>query len=219
MEKQTGSAEATTRELILKSARRQFLERGFQGASIRKIASDAGVTYGALYGYFGSKEDLFYALTDPLVGRIMEKLDEIESVMLSLPAEKQLLGMSDVFYVRLPELVELIFEDREIVKLVIGGAKGTKYESFMSELVKRDAGAISSAAESSETSGIHLFDGQTLEIMMECYMAALFHLIVSGRDEQAVSQSMGLLTNVYEAGMLALMKDENHEKQSGGTRI
>lgn len=218
MEKQTGSAEATTRELILKSARRQFLERGFQGASIRKIASDAGVTYGALYGYFGSKEELFYALTDPLVGRIMKKLDEIESAMLSLPAEKQLLGMNEAFTARLPELVELIFEDREIVKLVIGGAKGTKYENFLSELVKRDTHAISQAAENAEVPGVRMFDGQTLEIMMECYMAALFHLIVSGRDVQAVSHSMGLLTNVYEAGMLALMRNENHEKQAGGAK-
>ena len=206
MARQTEPTDTPTRALILKSARKQFLEKGFQGASIRKIASDAGVTYGALYGYFGSKEELFYALTDPLVERIMKKLDEIESAMLSLPAEKQLLGMSEVFYVRLPELVELIFEDREIVDLVIGGAKGTKYENFMSELVKRDTEAVLAAAESSETPGVHLFDAQTLEIMLEGYMAALFHLIVSGRDRQTVEQSMEVFAKVYAAGMLELMK-------------
>lgn len=216
MEKQTESTEAPTRELILKSARKQFLEKGFQGASIRKIASDAGVTYGALYGYFESKEELFYALTDPLIGRIMTKLDDIESAMLALPAEEQLLGMSDVFYVRLPELVELIFEDREIVNLVIGGAKGTKYENFMSDLVKRDTCAISAAAVNSGTPSVHLFDAQTLEIMIEGYMAALFHLIVSGRDQQTVSQSMEIFAKVYSAGMLELMRDSNNESKAGG---
>lgn len=214
--KQTALTDTPTRELILKSARKQFLERGFQGASIRRIASDAGVTYGALYGYFASKEELFYAITDPLMDRIMKKLDEIEGAMLALPAEERLLGMSDVFYVRLPELVALIFEDREIVNMVIGGAKGTKYESFMSELVKRDAHAISAAAENSETPGVHLFDAQTLEIMMEGYMAALFHLIESGRDQQEVSRSMEIFGRIYEAGMLALMKDSNNENRSGG---
>lgn len=216
MARHTEPADTPTRELVLKSARKQFLEKGFQGASIRKIASDAGVTYGALYGYFGSKEELFYALTDPLIGRIMKKLDDIEAAMLALPAEKRLLGMSDVFTVRLPELVELIFEDREIVNLVIGGAKGTKYENFMSELVKRDARAISAAAENSATPGVQLFDGQTLEILMEGYMAALFHLIVSGRDQQTVCQSMEIFARIYAAGMLALMKDSENEKQSGG---
>lgn len=218
MEKQTAPADMPTREMILKSARKQFLERGFQGASIRKIASDAGVTYGALYGYFASKEELFYALTDPLVDRIMKKLDETESAMLSLPAEKQLLGMSEVFYARLPELVELIFEDREIVNLVIGGAKGTKYENFMSELVKRDARAVSDAAESSETPGLHPFDARTLEILLEGYMAALFHLIVSGRDQQTVRQSMETFAKVYAAGMLELMKDGESKIRSGGRK-
>ena len=217
MTKQTESTEAPTRELILKSARKQFLEKGFQGASIRKIASDAGVTYGALYGYFASKEELFYALTDPMMGRIMNKLDDIEAAMLALPAEKRLLGMNEVFTVRLPELVALIFEDREIVKLVIGGAKGTKYENFMSELVKRDAHAISAAAENSDER-LQMFDAQTLETLMEGYMAALFHLIVSGRDQQTVRQSMETFAKIYAAGMLALMKDNEMEKQSGGTK-
>ena len=217
MTKQTESTEAPTRELILKSARKQFLEKGFQGASIRKIASDAGVTYGALYGYFASKEELFYALTDPMMGRIMNKLDDIEAAMLALPAEKRLLGMNEVFTVRLPELVALIFEDREIVKLVIGGAKGTKYENFMSELVKRDAHAISAAAENSDER-LQMFDAQTLETLMEGYMAALFHLIVSGRDQQTVRQSMETFSKIYAAGMLALMKDREKEKQSGGSK-
>lgn len=206
MAKRTELTDTPTRELILQSARKQFLERGFQGASIRKIASDAGVTYGALYGYFGSKEELFYALTDPLIGRIMKKLDHMETAMLTLPAGKQLLGMSDVFYVHLPELVELIFEDREIVSLVIGGAKGTKYENFLSELVKRDAQAISAAAESCETRDVQMFDAQTLEIMMEGYMAALFHLIVSDREKQEVARSVETFAKVFEAGMLELMK-------------
>ena len=217
MNRQTGFADAPTRERILSSARRQFLNRGFQGASIRRIAADAGVTYGALYGYFSSKEALFYALTDPLADRILEKLDQIEAAMLSLPGEKRLPGMSEVFAAHLPELVDLIFEDREIVNLIIGGSKGTKYENFMSDLVKRDAMTISAAAEGSRTPDIHLFDAQTLEMMMEGYMAALFHLIVSGRDRQAVEQSMNLFTGICAAGMLALMKDSGDENKSEGT--
>lgn len=200
--------DTSTRYLILQSARKQFLEKGFQGASIRRIASDAGVTYGALYGYFNSKEELFYALTDPMMGRIMKKLDDIESEVRALPADERLMGMSEVFYMRLPEMVKIIFEDREIVNMVIGGAKGTKYENFMSELVKRNANAISAAVGSGrEMHGIHLFDAHTLEVMMEGYMAALFHLLVSGSDQETVRQSMEIFTRIYASGMLAMMKD------------
>ena len=216
MDRQTGFSDTPTRERILSSAKRQFLNHGFQGASIRRIAADAGVTYGALYGYFSSKEALFYALIDPLADRILEKLDQIEADMRSLPASQRLSGMSGVFTARLPELVDLIFEDREIVNLVIGGSKGTKYEHFMADLVKRDVMAISAAGDSS-TPGLHPFDAQTLEMMMEGYMAALFHLIVSGRDRQAVEQSMNLFTGICAAGMLALMEDSGDENTAGGT--
>ena len=69
--------EVGTRQLILKSAGKFFLEYGYQAAPLRKIASEAGFTPGALYGYFSSKEELFYALTDSMVERLMKVLDRI----------------------------------------------------------------------------------------------------------------------------------------------
>ena len=206
MEQKHTAGGTTTKELILTSARKYFLRLGFQATSIRKIASDAGFTPGALYGYFGSKEKLFYALTDPLIGRILAKLDGIEKEMMAIPAEKRLLKMNSIFNAAIPELVDIIFEDREIVDLVINGAKGTKYENFLGELAKRDTRAISEAAENAADEYPNMFDAQTLPILTEGYIATLFHLIVSGRDKENVIHSMKFFGNIYEAGMLALMK-------------
>lgn len=50
-----------TREAILTSAREAFSERGFDGASIRAIASAAGVDPALVHHYFGPKEQLFLA--------------------------------------------------------------------------------------------------------------------------------------------------------------
>ena len=55
-------AQRTTLEKILAAAKAEFLQKGFVAASLRKIVSDAGVTTGAFYGYFKSKEELFDAL-------------------------------------------------------------------------------------------------------------------------------------------------------------
>ena len=51
-----------TRDNILRAAMAEFLDKGFQGASLRQIVKNAGVTTGAFYGYFSSKEALFNAL-------------------------------------------------------------------------------------------------------------------------------------------------------------
>ena len=49
-----------TLERIQQSALDEFSEKGFLGASLRQIVKHAGVTTGAFYGYFSSKEALFH---------------------------------------------------------------------------------------------------------------------------------------------------------------
>lgn len=51
-------AEAT-RDAILSSARRAFARSGYDGAGLREIAAEAGVTAMMVNRYFGSKEGLF----------------------------------------------------------------------------------------------------------------------------------------------------------------
>ena len=46
-------------ELILDVANREFAEHGYHKANINTIAEKAGISIGAMYKYFASKEDLF----------------------------------------------------------------------------------------------------------------------------------------------------------------
>lgn len=50
-----------TKSSILEAARRQFAEKGYDQASIRGIAGDAGVDPALVHHYFGTKEKLFLA--------------------------------------------------------------------------------------------------------------------------------------------------------------
>jgi AcrR family transcriptional regulator len=50
-----------TREAVLAAARAAFAERGFDGATIRGIATAAGVDPALVHHYFGSKDKLFLA--------------------------------------------------------------------------------------------------------------------------------------------------------------
>lgn len=55
-------ADNAKRRQILTGARKVFLAKGFDGASMEVIAKAAGVSKGTLYVYFNSKEALFEAL-------------------------------------------------------------------------------------------------------------------------------------------------------------
>lgn len=53
------SDDSAKRRQILDGARKVFLSRGFDGASMGDIAKEAGVSKGTLYVYFKDKDDLF----------------------------------------------------------------------------------------------------------------------------------------------------------------
>lgn len=52
----------TTTDQLISVARRLFATKGFPGTSIQEIVETAGVTRGALYHHFASKEELFAAV-------------------------------------------------------------------------------------------------------------------------------------------------------------
>ncbi|MFC4158105.1 TetR/AcrR family transcriptional regulator [Chitinimonas lacunae] len=55
---------ADTRTRILDSAARVFARKGYLCASLDEVAADAGLTKGAVYWHFSSKNELFFALLD-----------------------------------------------------------------------------------------------------------------------------------------------------------
>lgn len=71
-------AQHRTRAALLSSARRVFGRDGFHGAGLDAIASDAGLTKGAVYSNFDSKADLFLAI-------LAEDLDALESALAKAP--------------------------------------------------------------------------------------------------------------------------------------
>lgn len=62
-----------TEELILLSAEKEFLEKGYSGAKTTAIAEAAGVTHAMLHYYFRSKDKLF----EKIIADKMARLGEI----------------------------------------------------------------------------------------------------------------------------------------------
>jgi len=60
-----------TRERLLQAASREIYRSGFQSASLGTILAVAGVTKGALYYHFDSKEALGHAVVDEVIGPVV----------------------------------------------------------------------------------------------------------------------------------------------------
>ena len=79
----------STLELIHKAAKAEFMEKGFKSASLRNIVKTAGVTTGAFYGYYASKEELFEALVGRQYDDFMSIYCKAQNEFADLPPEQQ----------------------------------------------------------------------------------------------------------------------------------
>ena len=125
-----------TLERIQQAALEEFTEKGFLGASLRKIVKNAGVTTGAFYGYFSSKEALFASLVEPHAAALMGRFMEAQTSFAELPEEEQPdhMGVESGSYVNW--MVDYICQHREPVKLLLCRAEGTSYEHFIHNMVE-----------------------------------------------------------------------------------
>ena len=51
-----------TRSRVIQAAHRLFIEQGYHGTSMRRIAEQAGLALGGIYNHFASKEDILAAV-------------------------------------------------------------------------------------------------------------------------------------------------------------
>jgi AcrR family transcriptional regulator len=66
---------AATRARLLQAAARVYAAHGFAGATLDDVAEEAGLTKGAVYGHFGSKDNLLVALMEEyLAAEIAEQV-------------------------------------------------------------------------------------------------------------------------------------------------
>ncbi|MFE9256880.1 TetR/AcrR family transcriptional regulator [Streptomyces sp. NPDC006879] len=84
----TTEEETPVPQRLLAAATRLFAERGYDRTSVQEIVEAAGVTKGALYHYFGSKDDLLHEVYARMLRLQQERLDAIADS--DLPIEERL---------------------------------------------------------------------------------------------------------------------------------
>ncbi len=115
------------REQLLDSARKLFTEKGYRGTSTEEIAANAGLTKGALYFHFKSKEDILLALVKLMSNQFLVALQSlptpltpwqvIEAVVCHSPATnpREFRSVMDIWVqaMRIPRIRKFIREEHE----------------------------------------------------------------------------------------------------------
>ena len=181
-----------TREAILIAALRIFASKGYDAASTREIANEAGINHGLIRYYFGSKAQLWKDAVDRAFAALEAGLEAIADDP-AIPNDRERAGLLLRNYVRFvarhPEFVHLMHEegkrpgprmrwivDRHVRRLfegvtaLLGAAEGPgvlRVDLPPIHLHYIIAGAVGlffhQAAECKRLSGIDPFDEATVE--------------------------------------------------------
>jgi AcrR family transcriptional regulator len=110
---------SSARERLLESAKRLFSQKGYYATSVEDIVESAGLSKGAFYFYFKSKEELFKILVEEMHLNIMKRLENF--LERDLPLEDALIEHAKVF-------LEDIYQNRHIAQIFLFQLVGTNEE-------------------------------------------------------------------------------------------
>jgi len=134
---------------ILEAAMAVFAEKGFAAARLDEIAARAGVSKGALYLYFETKEEIFRAVVEQAIA---PNIQAIRSMIAAHPGPFP--DLLRLFAERMTQVVDTL-PIGGVVKMVIGEARNFPEIArvYHDALVAQALGALSDAVAAAQARG------------------------------------------------------------------
>ena len=126
----------TTLERIHRTAKAEFIEKGFQQASLRNIVKTAGMTTGAFYGYYRSKEELFEALVGKQYDTFMGAFKKTVQEFGGMSPQKQMENLGTFSFQFMHEMLLYAYDNLAEFKLLLCCSEGTRFSGMLDEMVE-----------------------------------------------------------------------------------
>ena len=191
-----------TEKNILNTARKHFLKDGFSGASLRNIVKDAGLTTGAFYKYYPTKEALFDALTDPYIEHIYQIYDRVVEDFEKLSAKEQTSNMSDTSGDGIDQMIDYIYEHYDNFRLLLKCGDSGKFETFIHNMVDREMRSSLEYVKKMKEDGIEIpIVGESLMHMIYTgFFSSIFQIIEHDIDKETAKRNVNKLREFNTGG-------------------
>ena len=122
-------------DIISECAKAEFMEKGFEGASMRSIAERAGYTTGMLYSRFADKSQLFREIVDGAANKLFNYFSSSENEFAELSPETQYNNMHSYVDVKVDEMIDIIYDNFDAFKLIVCKSAGSGYEYYIDKMI------------------------------------------------------------------------------------
>ena len=197
----------TTLMRIHEAAVAEFKEKGFQKASLRNIVKNAGVTTGAFYGYYGSKEELFDALVVETYEHFTNGYKAAVQAFEDLPDEEKPDHMGNAGHDCMIEMLEYSFDHKDACHLILQCSEGTKYAGLVDDLSEIEVDATRKFCEVLKKLGheVPVIDQRLEHILVTGMMNAYFEIMIHDVPKEDAMRYVEELNAFYTAGWERIM--------------
>ncbi|WP_028263390.1 TetR/AcrR family transcriptional regulator [Atopobium fossor] len=209
-----------SREHIIQTALQEFSTHGYEKSSMRAIAASAGLTTGAIYGYFPGKGELFDAIITPVANQLLSLYDAAQERFLDLPEEDRTLDtMYEMEQVFIEQLAQVMYDNRDALLLLLESPEGTSWQDFISELADiEDKAKVAylnsrnkashkahSQEQSADTINVDELSPALSKVFAISYFNTLFTVFKFEPDFKKGLASMRVLVKFFHSGYEAVM--------------
>lgn len=195
-----------THERILPAAKEEFLEKGFEQASMRSIAAKAGMSAAGLYRHFADKEALFAALVEPAMAACERWYTAHKAWDYEMLEQNDLDTMWESGAdARL--ITEVVYPHFDAFKLLICKSAGTRYASYLHDLVMLEQEETLAFMEAARVRGIPVKDirEEEIHLLMSAYVTALFEVVVHDFPQEDAVHYLETLQAFFCPGWRAVL--------------
>lgn len=192
---------------IIEAAKKEFLEKGYSNASLRRIASEAGITTGALFRRYKSKDDLFCSLTQCIVEETDQAFKELKPMYYSAV---DMNGMSKAMQAEAETTLHILFDHYTAAALLLCKSEGSSAAGFFDEITSRKI-------EESDRFFGNFPKSEDLKHAFEVLLTVQFdmyrQILKNGYTKQEAENCMQILNKFINGGWISIMNELMKERE------
>ncbi|MCR5420448.1 MAG: TetR/AcrR family transcriptional regulator [Lachnospiraceae bacterium] len=193
-------------EKVKKAIKEEFLEKGFEDASIRSIGARAGMTSAGLYRHYADKEAMFNAMVEPLIESIKEwttkHINKKYDLLDDVSPDDEIFGENFVDMIK-----EVLLPRRDEFVLLMSRSAGTKYENFIHDYVEDNQKEFVEAIRYLKEKGYHTAElsEEELHMLLSAYLTACFEPLIHDYDDSMVIKYLNTVQEFFMPGWMKIM--------------
>ena len=189
-------------EKILECAKEEFLENGFERASIRTIANNANTSTSSIYVRFTDKENLFRSLVDPVANGFIERLQIGLHGFDNMAKEDQQKHRNTCAKQGSLDLIDYIYDNFDYFKILIMSGEYKLYQEFLHNIVDMDVKYTISHIETTGNDAIvsGRLDTDFAHVLSVAFYSGFFEIIIHNMKKEDAKKHIERLRKFYTTG-------------------